>query len=529
MAASPFIAALEKARTPEDVLAATRTALNLDGPRPTLEDLADFLGPPTDREGFADHIAHPHGPRTETAEDLAKLFPTTPFDEWQPAFWACLPTDRTRETDGREGWTVGAMVPVAPQPPNPRGFFVVMRGLDLLEVNRRWLAARKDGTKHPLGALVLAWDDRPRAFRRTHLLVTEERRPPPKKDPLVTVRAPGVLHLATLAVTEVDGEPFASNAGPELQRLRAKRTPPAQTALDLGNPFPRTLAGEATGGILVEAIAARGLAADERNPIRADMLRLGEIAYALTHAARITTAEGAALVGGKDTPANRKRFQRALGLLRWLYYENSRGIWDLVDAERGGEGVNRLGPPRWFLDRKKGNRDPSAWHLSGGLFRPARLADSARGTALGYWGAIHRTIAGLEAALARGPTAGRGKRGRIPDYLRPERKGGPGPKTFVPWWQVLRLAGEPVGPETPNRRAAGQRYRDRIRALGTAGYKCTNGRTAEAGDTVEVLEVRKGTRWRTGGLVVRATARYCAAYESGERIRIRASRLLPRP
>ena len=26
------------------------------------------------------------------------------------------------------------------------------------------------------------------------------------------------------------------------------------------------------------------------------------------------------------------------------------------------------------------------------------------------------------------------------------RSGGPGPEVFVPWWQVLRLSGENVGP-----------------------------------------------------------------------------------
>ena len=60
---------------------------------------------------------------------------------------------------------------------------------------------------------------------------------------------------------------------------------------------------------------------------------------------------------------------------------------------------------------------------------------------------MERTIGGIEGVLLWGASAGGGKRGRIPDNLRPMRKGGPGPEVFVPWWQVLRLSGENVGPD----------------------------------------------------------------------------------
>lgn len=166
-----------------------------------------------------------------------------------------------------------------------------------------------------------------------------------------------------------------------------------------------------------EAPAAVELERDERSPLRGDLIRAGGFAFALTGTARLTDAEGAVLIGGQDTPANRRRFNRALWALRWAGIEVKPGIrWALADAEPGD--VNRIGPPRWWLDemrrrdrlpkgKRRRSRKPLAWRYTGGLFRPATK-----------WGAVERTAAGLEGALAWGSSAGGGRKGRIPDNLR---------------------------------------------------------------------------------------------------------------
>ena len=290
---------------------------------------------------------------------------------------------------------------------------------------------------------------------------------------------------------------------------------------------------------MVEAVAGLFLSGDERNPIRADVLKLGVLAFALNGPAELTDEEGAILVGGRDTPANRQRFNRAAGALRSLSVEVEPGIrWDLMDAERGP--VNRIGPPRWWAgywrEREAAEQEkrplpkskkPIAFRFTGTLFRAVKNIDAkdGRGYDLGYWGTVARTVAGIEAALAWGPSAGKGKGGRTADLLRAVRRGGPGEAVFIPWWQVLRLSGERVGEDAETRGAMGERYRRRVQMLQDAGYVVSDNGPAPAGDTVEIVEVVRGSG-REAGLRVRASARFCAAVASGEQTRISATRLL---
>ena len=330
------------------------------------------------------------------------------------------------------------------------------RVVDLEDVHRCWVETPEDRRpRHPWAPLVRAWWDRGRPLPERRLIVTEEpaARVKAGQAPLTLARTPGLLHLATLAAVEVDGEPFVTREiGAQKVRMARRRVvEPVQGELF---PGPRTLAGEATAGALVEAVADLVLDGDERSPIRADVLRLGKLAFALTGAARLTTEEGARLVGGTDTEANRERFNRGVVALRYLHVgvvdEIGARLWcSLADAEAGIK-VSRIGPARWILDRLHGDTEgkgPVAFRLTGGLFRPVLFPGEQplqSGPGSGYWGGLSRTLAGLEAALCWGPSPGKGKRGRLPDSLRPAHKGGPGPEVFVPWWQVLRLAGESV-------------------------------------------------------------------------------------
>ena len=151
---------------------------------------------------------------------------------------------------------------------------------------------------------------------------------------------------------------------------------------------------------------------------------------------------------------------------------------------------------------------------------------------VGVWGGLHRTLAGLEAALSYGPTGGRGPGARIPSFLQPERRGGPGPAVFVPWDKLLALAGECVPHGGEGRKTAGRRYRRRVEALVDLGYLTENGE-ASAADTVEIVERKPGRRHGTeAGVVVRATARFVEAHRRAQNPRnwslLPASTLLER-
>ena len=128
---------------------------------------------------------------------------------------------------------------------------------------------------------------------------------------------------------------------------------------------------------------------------------------------------------------------------------------------------------------------------------------------------MHRRGPGVEAALTWGPTAGKGPGGRIPDYLKPVRKGGPGPDVFIPARNVLRLAGEKAPDDAPSSTLR-MRYKRRIEALEAAGLVVEDGQAAApAGDTVEIVRIMKGKR-QQGGLGVRASAKFVEAYQLGQ-------------
>lgn len=100
---------------------------------------------------------------------------------------------------------------------------------------------------------------------------------------------------------------------------------------------------------------------------------------------------------------------------------------------------------------------------------------------------------------------------------------------FVTWWQLLRLTGEPVGPDDRPVSYLGDRYKRRVELLRKHGYFTHRTGTATAGGTVEIVAQQRGSRTRAPGLVVRATARWCATYQGGDRVRLPANRLLPGP
>ena len=127
----------------------------------------------------------------------------------------------------------------------------------------------------------------------------------------------------------------------------------------------------------------------------------------------------------------------------------------------------------------------------------------------GESGAAGRLITGIEYRLA---ARFDGKSGTAPD-LRPETKGGPGPTVLLPWRDAMALMGESWDRADPKAdHAARNRWRRMVDSLLKAGYKIATFRgEAEAGDSVEIVEVRRGSRARSAGLRVRASARFVEA------------------
>ena len=386
----------------------------------------------------------------------------------------------------------------------------------------------KKKRRHPLALIIQAWQTRVEPLTSRHIHVPAKMSESGKLPARPMARAPaipwfaaGAIEVAGLETIEVEGDPLASPSPGTMAIYRRRRLLPSDDLFG----GPRTLAGERIDDVLIRALAETPLTGDERSPLRSDIYRTALAAFALSGATDIPEEAGAVFLGGAVTEANIKRWYAAVHAARTIsVVVNPRtGEWrDLVIASAHKSGLD-IGPPSWWTK----DVGCSAWRLTGGLWRPARIGieNGPRGPDTGYWGGLHRTINGLESALTWGPTAGKGRGARIPNSLRSERKGGPGPEVFVPWHAVLRLSGEPVDESTPYRGAHGQRYSTRVKTLIEAGYETpTDARghptwaAAPAGDTIEIRQQRGGPG-KPAGLHVRASARFCEAYAKSQQRR----------
>ena len=333
-------------------------------------------------------------------------------------------------------------------------------------------------------------------------------------------RAPAVGDVSLLAPVEaiaVDGLPTASRVVDVgvIQGFRRRRRPAGKVKPQraFGFAAPATVGGVEVGDIVIASLAE--LHGDERSPVRGDAYRIAALAYAVTGPVLIPPNVGAAFVGGADTPANRERWYAAARVFDSLALRRPGSAqWVTVGrAEARPDGLISMRAPAWWTAMQGGF---GAWRFSGGLWRPA-LAGKVSGGVVGFRSGLERTVAGLEARLCWSPSAGRGQGGRIPDALRPVRPGGPGPAVWIPWGDVITLAGEPV--EGGTRGTTGKRYRRRVEALEAAGYLVPgDGGTTRAGDTVEIARVVDGRgRGSEAGLMVRASARFVEAVERGQK------------
>ena len=394
--------------------------------------------------------------------------------------------------------------------------------------------AIRDGlAKLPVGdglaALTLVVEALPAALDTRHVITIADRR----GDGRNLHRVPALVDLATLSPVEavmVDGEPMASGGPEALTKWRRVR-PKAGEQRAFAFAGPRSLGGQAVGDVVIRTLASLPRM-DMRSPIVGDVARTAALAFALTGYGPIPDSAGGVFVGGRDTLPNRQRWWKACEWLRHLTVTiNERtGEWvGLANVNPDGAGGVHLGPPAWWRGRGEGQR----WRLSGALWRPVRIGGGrgAGGQDEHYTG-LARTLAGFEARLCYSPSAGRGKRGRVPDALRPVRRGGPGPEVWIAWRDAITLAGENVPADATGQGSEGRRYRRRVDALIEAGYEVgPHGKAAPAGDTAEIVRVQSGGRHRgEAGLWVRASAKFCAA-ASGQQSweRVPADRLLSDP
>ena len=383
------------------------------------------------------------------------------------------------------------------------------------EMGRRWCPDPFPGAwvigalkKAPVGPGVSAYSEvveqlqPPPPISEASLLAKREKR---KTGPgIVLVRFPGVISLLDAPLVKVarDNDPELVATAPfdrPLQRYGVKI--PLQRTLF---PGPMTLEGNPTAGTWIDALAELDLL-DNRSTIRSDLFRFALIIYALPGSVTITEDVGAILVGGRDTPGNRIRFWTLYEVMRSLHGKvgGYGGRYDFFDTEAAGN-VARIGAPAWWRNQT-GLRH---YRLSGGLLR----LPSAR-TGNQWKGGLFRSLNGIETALLYGPTSGKKKGGRESHYFQATTPGGPGPEVFVRPWQVLRFAGENVTENSIKESSKDRnRYKRRVEGMYEEGYFCTDGKTAPAGDTIEITRQVKGGRNHPGGLYVRASALGCAMH-----------------
>lgn len=257
-------------------------------------------------------------------------------------------------------------------------------------------------------------------------------------------------------------------------------------------------------------IALQALAGD---PIlQGDVLALLAFAWAADRPLVLTEREGAALLArtrdGHPRPPHQdrdgRRFWKASYELRVLVARDPDADYrwaDLATVEIPDVNpVDRvtIGPPAWA--RVAGGK----WTLTA-----ESSAASIKRVVSGQHGMAGRMITGIEYRLASGYT---GRSGTVAPDLRPayRRKDSPGAVVELDWRTCLRLSGD-WWDESENQ-AARKRFDRAVSVLRDRGYFVSNLRAAApAGDSVEIVDRIRAARGRSGGLMVRASARFVEA------------------
>ena len=502
---------IEARSGPEIVTALARAVWAKDNPGkdcppdriPTESDLAAWLP------------EFPEAAHLEAGERLAKLYGLSDGGRcrWKLArtimgrMWRYNgQTGKPEEIPNPTGIPVGTQSVTlnAGERPGPDGLGGGSMGT-LEEVHKVWLAQpEKHRPKHPLAPLVQAWQRRPHTPSQSTVTAVQgmTRRAAIVSD---TRRVPWTDNY-DLDAAIVDGEPIMAGLPdlielfPEPRRRKRRLFKPGEGLLlkvDGVKALPRDL----------RLVALEGLP-----PILAgDVLTLATLAHTLNYPMRIDERDGAALLARTRDGEYRfpqksdiKRFWQAAADLRatLIYDPHGSGRWAELAKVEGlpnKRGVF-MGRPEWMNYRSGGERYTLT--AEGGRAGMARVM-------AGESGAAGRLITGIEYRLA---ARFDGKPGIAPD-LRPGTKGGAGLPVFLPWRDAMALMGESWDRTDPKAdHAARNRWQRMVGSLLKTGYKIATFRgEAEAGDSVEIVEVVRGSRARPAGLRVRASARFVEA------------------
>ncbi|MCY3577058.1 MAG: hypothetical protein OXH53_07065 [bacterium] len=307
--------------------------------------------------------------------------------------------------------------------------------------------------------------------------------------------------LPDAAVVEVDGQPVSTPLHYAPRRARRKRRE-AGTLM----PLPGTAqAGDVRLALLQDLEQHAGI--DRRNPLSGDTLYVLTLGMALTGPVTLHVDQLGAMMAGQFAPAGaqpsqRERWrERAWAAVRWAssWRKLPSGHWrqllGITTADLT-EGYVRIYPFRWDQHGK-------GYRLTGVLTNQAVRQDKS--------GSLGRLIAGIEDYIAAAPAPAHDRRSRL---LIPDKKGGPGPTSeLIPYPVILARAGFYFDLiDRRSRNTTAELWRRISGAVAERGYVLPRlSAEAEAGDTVEVVEIVKGNRSGIGGIRVRASARLIEA------------------
>lgn len=372
--------------------------------------------------------------------------------------------------------------------------------------------------KHPLSALIEAWLLRQKAHQEL-----------PENAKVLTVqkmsRVPNQAKTAALAswekmpdaaVVEVDGVPVSSpfhyrprRANSTRESTELLKLPGTTQAMDLRLALLRNIEENAD--------------IDRRNPLPGDILYLFTFGSALTGPITLSADRLGGMTAGRFTTAGATPKQKALwrvrawSAIKWASMDimMPSGHWmPILRIDRGGdlpEGVIRIWPYDW--QKGIGHR------LTGALTAQSTRSDRS--------GSFSRLVAGLEDYLAASTPVS-----RTPRLLQSEHKGGPGiASEFIPYPVLLARSGFHFDlTDKQSYNATAQLWKRLTAQIESKGYLLPSPTgEAEAGDTVEIVAIKKGGRGGVGGLIVRASARYIEAHEIIRRARGRVLDAVPLP
>ena len=396
------------------------------------------------------------------------------------------------------------ILPVAPMGPISR-------------VHERWLALPKgERPAHPLVELVKACREQPkemaaalvtaanRSFTRRTITFTTVARGNWQDDDVVPERIVDSRTLATI----VDGEALATRLPDLAARLARQQKQRQRRMYKPGEQMPLKLPG--VPGIPAD-LRLVGLAG--MPPVLAnDVLTILQVAHVVDWPGVILEDwQGASMLartrdGGyrRPQPSDIERYRAVLVEIPGpVWFKNGHGIWDwreLASVNTQRDGRRRLSPPEWMQ-----GGPGEQWTLSaaGGQAARERARLEADGSPAG------RIVTGIEYRLAARYD---GRRGIAPD-LRPTKPGGHGPVVFLAWDELLHHGGIAWDRSSPKaEHAALMQYHRVVDRLRSSGYKLENlNAEAQAGDAIEVVEIKRGGNGRRAGLQVRATSRFVEA------------------